>query len=66
MQNFIVLGLVPGTQIQLTFIFWLGIAAAFFSLLMLVHVWGKRDELRQKRAVRQIARTINSIDLVTL
>ncbi len=35
MQNFIVLGLVPGTQIQLTFTFWVIIASVVFGLPLL-------------------------------
>lgn len=46
MQNFIVLGLVPGTQIQLTFTFWMIVSALFVGLLMAVFILARLDEIR--------------------
>lgn len=34
MQNFIVLGYIPGTQVQITFVGWLFIAGFFVALCM--------------------------------
>jgi hypothetical protein len=35
MQSFIVLGIIPGTDFQTTFNFWVGVAASFVLLLSL-------------------------------
>jgi hypothetical protein len=39
MDNFIVLGLVPGTNLQITFELWLQTAAAFLGLGLLVYAY---------------------------
>lgn len=46
MQNFIVLGLVPGTHLQITFLIWTFMAA---GLLVLTGVW----ILRRRHVVRR-------------
>jgi hypothetical protein len=46
MQNFIVLGIVPGTNLQLTFNFWLLAIAALVGLLAIKRAWRYRDALR--------------------
>jgi hypothetical protein len=38
MYSLIVLGLIPGTQIQITFAMWLIAIASFISLLVLVYI----------------------------
>ncbi|TAH35395.1 hypothetical protein EYC59_02350 [Candidatus Saccharibacteria bacterium] len=45
MQNFIVLGLVPGTHIQLTFTFWLVVSALFITILFGVFILARLDSL---------------------
>ena len=39
MQNFIVLGLIPGTDIQITFEMWLISAASLLFLILLLGFW---------------------------
>jgi hypothetical protein len=39
MQNFIVLGLIPGTDIQITFAMWLIIALGLVVLFLLAILW---------------------------
>lgn len=45
MQNFIVLGLVPGTQIQLTFTFWMIVSALFVTTLLSVFILARLDSI---------------------
>ncbi len=45
MQSFIVLGLVPGTNFQLTFGLWLLAAGALLSLPVLAHAWRRRRQI---------------------
>jgi len=45
MQNFIVLGIVPGTNFQLTFDFWLSLAIGLVCLPFVVYVWHRRTAL---------------------
>lgn len=42
MQNFIVLGIVPGTNFQTTFSFWLAVSLVLGSLPVAIRVWRKR------------------------
>jgi hypothetical protein len=66
MQNFIVLGIIPGTNIQTNFGFWIGMAAVF-GLLLTRYRWvtiGARA--RNYLLLRKIARTIDRFDLVAL
>jgi hypothetical protein len=59
MQNFIVLGVVPGTTIQLTFNFWLGVSIALLSLPLLRAMWRLRGALRELLVAIAIARAID-------
>ncbi len=45
MQNFIVLGLVPGTQIQLTFTFWMVVSALFAATLFIVCILSRLSSI---------------------
>ena len=65
MQDFIVLGIVPGTQIQLSFMFWVYCGLGFFSLIFVVHM-AKKHSLRGYIASLQISHTINEYELVAL
>lgn len=38
MQNFIVLGIIPGTNIQTTFSFWLGVAGVLLLVAAMPHI----------------------------
>ena len=42
MQDFIVLGIIPGTDYQLTFTFWLAVAGTLVVLPVLVRLWRRR------------------------
>lgn len=54
MQNFIVLGIIPGTNFQTTFDFWLGAGAVLFSLPLLLRLYHKRHVLHAYLAGRKI------------
>lgn len=64
MQNFIVLGIIPGTDFQTTFMFWVCTAAGFTATLVAVHYLPKRHALRAYLAARKIARLIKHYELV--
>jgi len=59
MQNFIVLGIVPGTNLQLTFDFWLYTAVVLLIVPLMASLWRRRSSLRNYLAALLIARTIN-------
>ncbi len=63
MQNFIVLGIVPGTHIQLTFSLWLTIVASLCGALILVRLL-MMLHLRNYLISRKIAGVIDNCDLV--
>ena len=66
MQNFIVLGMVPGTSIQLTLTFWLAAFTVVTLLLISPSLVIAYDNARRFFIMRKIARTINHFDLVTI
>lgn len=66
MQNFIVLGIVPGTNIQTTFMFWLGVVAVFCALLSIPTVLHFASIVRTHLVARKIARIIDRFDLITI
>jgi hypothetical protein len=66
MQNFIVLGIIPGTNYQTTFNFWLAIAAAFLVLMYIPKYVAVAKHMRTYLGMRQIARTIDHFELVTI
>lgn len=66
MQNFIVLGLVPGTNIQITLNLWLGVTAGVLFLLVTPRLILAIDTVRRYFVMRKIARTINRFDLISL
>lgn len=59
MENFIVLGIIPGTDYQTTFSFWLGVAGGFVGMVILAKLWRKRHAIQNALAARQIARVIS-------
>jgi len=58
MQNFIVLGIVPGTDFQITFSFWLAAAGTLAALPVAVQMWRKRYAFIALARARKIARLI--------
>ena len=46
MQNFIVLGIIPGTDFQITFNFWLLAAVLLASLPLVRRAWHQRNNVR--------------------
>jgi len=59
MQSFIVLGIIPGTSVQLTFNFWLSVAILTVCLPLLRSMWRRRTSLRAYVVAFQISRVIN-------
>lgn len=59
MQNFIVLGIVPGTNLQITFTFWLFAAAALMALLVARYAWRQRKHVRVYLVAIQLSRFID-------
>jgi hypothetical protein len=58
MQSFIVLGLVPGTNIQLNFNFWLYVTVLLLITPVLRTVWRRRDVARSYIIALIISRVI--------
>jgi len=59
MQNLLVLGLVPGTDFQITFMLWLNAIAALCGLVLLRYVWQRREQLHMLSVVVRIALVID-------
>ncbi len=66
MQNFIVLGIIPGTNFQTTFNFWLTVAIGLSTLVYMPKLIAMGRQLRLYIAARQIAHTINRFELIAL
>ncbi len=66
MQNFIVLGIIPGTNYQTTFSFWLTVTISFVAILYIPRYAAMFRHLRTYLAARKIARTIDHFDLITI
>lgn len=62
MQNFIVLGLVPGTHIQLTFTFWVWVTVTLLCIWMATAVVSHID-FRGHYAAHKIAHVIESYEI---
>ena len=64
MQDFIVLGLIPGTNFQITFIFWLWLIAGLTSALALVRLLPAHlTQLRTYLLARKVSRLIKRYQL---
>jgi hypothetical protein len=63
MQNFIVLGIIPGTNFQTSFNFWLLVGIGLASLPALLFLAHKRHAVRAYFAARKVARLINQLQL---
>ena len=66
MQSFIVLGIIPGTQVQLNFTFWISVSIGFFTFLLLSSLWSKRQAFRIRLISHQIARAIDNFELIAV
>lgn len=64
MQSFVVLGIIPGTHIQITFLGWLYAMAALFGLVGLIRLFGQRHAIRAYLTSRRIARLIDHYQLL--
>lgn len=63
MQSFLVLGLVPGTNIQINFALWVGFIVSLLSLFWLVRLAPKRHAIRAYFIARKVARLIDRYQL---
>lgn len=59
MQNFIVLGIIPGTHFQITFDLWLGVGFVLLSAPLAGRLARKRQVLQAYLIARRIARLID-------
>ncbi len=66
MQSFIVLGIIPGTQIQLNFTFWISVSIGFFTFLLVSRLWSNRQAFQIRLVSRQIARAIDNFELIAV
>lgn len=62
MQSFIVLGIVPGTNFQTTFNFWLTVAAILLVFVMRGPIVNARRVTQRHLAMWRIARAIDRCD----
>lgn len=63
MQSFFVLGLIPGTHIQITFLGWLYVVAVVANAVAILRLAHYRHKLRAYLACRRIAHLIDSYRL---
>jgi len=59
MQNFIVLGIIPGTNFEATFNFWLSLAILLASLPFVRSAWRQRSKLHVYIVALRLARFID-------
>lgn len=64
MQSFIVLGIIPGTNIQTNLNFWIMVAILLSILTFRMQLFAMRNFVQRELTIRQIAHTINSFELV--
>jgi len=62
MQSFIVLGIIPGTNIQTDLNFWVGVTAVLILVSQRAHIRAARDSIRTHLALRKIARVIRQYE----
>jgi hypothetical protein len=63
MQSFIVLGIIPGTNLQLTFNFWLYVAILLVCWPMLRSLWRQRASLHTYYIALVLSRFISQYQL---
>jgi len=66
MQSFIVLGIIPGTNIQTNLNFWLTISSIVLLLVLRTRIIALRNYAQRVLLAHQIARTINHFELITI
>lgn len=64
MQNFFVLGLIPGTTIEITFSLWLSTVILTLSSPFLLHAWRRRANLHNYAVALEFARFIDRSQLL--
>jgi hypothetical protein len=60
MESFIVLGIIPGTHYQTTFMFWVYVTYALVCMVLLGMIFSKRSAIRAYIVARKISRLINN------
>lgn len=63
MQSFIVLGIIPGTNFQLNFSFWISIGVVLFCLPVMRAAWRRRIHVQTLLAALRIASVIDQYQL---
>ena len=63
MQSFIVLGIIPGTNIQITLNFWLAVTALLVVFMLRKRLKVARNSVQRQLIAYRIARTIDSCEL---
>jgi hypothetical protein len=64
MQSFIVLGIIPGTNFQLNFSFWISVGVLLFCLPIVRAAWRKRIYLQTLLAAMRISSVIDQYQLL--
>ena len=63
MQSFIVLGYIPGTNIQTNLNFWLVVYVLILAIVFRMHIVTARRRMQSYLVARLIARTINAFEI---
>lgn len=66
MQSFIVLGIIPGTDIQTNFNFWIIIGLLLGVVAFRMHLVAAHERLQAYIIVRKMARVIDHCDFTTI
>ena len=66
MQNFIVLGIVPGTNYQITFSFWLEVVLLLCMVINIPRIIHFGRYVWRTYMLYRIARTISHLDLIAI
>lgn len=66
MQSFIVLGIIPGTTIQTNLNFWIIVTLVVFLLGSFRYWLSLASQVYRYIIIRQVARTINQIDIISI
>jgi len=66
MQNFIVLGIIPGTNYQTSLNFWVGVTLCLLAILSTRRLLALARHIHTYLLARRLARFINHFDLVTI
>lgn len=66
MNSLLVLGIIPGTDIQTNLNFWLVVYVVVVTVVFRLHILRIRSKLQTQIIARRIARAINSCELANL